>query len=403
LELYEEKGPQAVRELDGMFAFVIVDTKKNTWLAARDTLGIKPLYYGKDDHENRIFASEMKALYKVTKDVHEFPPGYYYTPEEGFVPYRRISQPDRQSIYSESDLETMINGIRTYLQQAVEKQLKGPAEVGVLLSGGLDSSLIALLAQKNRKQKEPLKSFCVGSADSEDVKRARQVAEEIGTIHYEYIFNERELIEHLPEVIYHLESYDASLVRSAIPNYFVSKLASEHVQVILSGEGADELFAGYDYLKHIDDTEQMNDELIRMINAMHNIGLQRADRMSMAHSVELRVPFLDLELIKHALKIPARFKLNDNQMEKWILREAYGGALSEDIIWRDKSEFSEGSGSLDVLERYADSQYSQETFQQANQEHPWIRSKQELLYYTIFKKYFPYESVMKNIGHWAKV
>src|SRR5699024_3697338 len=247
---------------------------------------------------NMIFASEMKTLYKVTDDVHEFPAGSYYTPEEGFVTYLKIQQPKEEHIFPENKLPQMLDGIRHRLKHAVVKRLKADAEVGVLLSGGLDSSLIALLAQANREREQPLKSFCVGSEESEDVKRARQVAKEIGTIHYEYIFSEQELIEYLPEVIYHLESYDPSLVRSAIPNYFVSKLASEHVKVILSGEGADELFSGYDYLKDIKDTNELNRELIRIINTMHNINLQRADRMSMAHSVELRVPFLDLELIE---------------------------------------------------------------------------------------------------------
>ncbi|MFD1362462.1 asparagine synthase B [Lentibacillus salinarum] len=404
LKLYEQEGPSAVKQLDGMFAFVIVDTESNTFMAARDTLGAKPLYYGKDNAGNMMFASELKTLYMVTNDVHEFPSGHYYTPEEGFVMYRRIRQPVSQHIFSENALPNMMEGIRRYLEGAVRKQLMADVEVGVLLSGGLDSSLIALLAQENRKRKQPLKSFCVGSADSEDVKRARQVAGEIGSIHYEYIFDEHELVEHLPEVIYYLESYDSSLVRSAIPSYFVSRLAAEHgVKVILSGEGADELFSGYQYLKGINDTEKLNQELVRILNTMHNINLQRGDRMSMAHSVELRVPFLDLEFIEYALKIPAGLKLNDDQIEKWILRKAFDGRLSDNIIWRDKAEFSEGSGALDILETYAENQFNDAELAHANAENEWVRSKQELLYYTIFKTYFPQQSVLSTVGHWATV
>ncbi|MBB6451123.1 asparagine synthase (glutamine-hydrolyzing) [Geomicrobium halophilum] len=401
LKWYEEEGPQAVQRLDGMFAFVIVDAEEETFMAARDTLGIKPLYYGKDHQGNMIFASELKTLYVVTEDVHEFPPGHYYTPEEGFVAYRHIRQPERENIYPEHEVPQMMKGIRDHLGQAVEKRLMADVEVGVLLSGGLDSSLIALLAHERRKKGRPLKSFCVGSEDSEDVKRARQVAEEIGTEHYEYIYTEQELIDHLPEVIYHLESFDSSLVRSAIPTFFVSKLAAKHVKVILSGEGADELFSGYHYLKGIQDTPSLNKELVRIINTLHNINLQRADRMSMAHSLELRVPFLDLDLMEYALKIPAELKLTDNDVEKWILRKAYDGRLADNIIWRDKAEFSEGSGALDILENYAEDQFSQEQVEQANAENEWVRSKQELLYYTIFKKYFPEKSILSTVGHWA--
>lgn len=401
LKLYEAEGPQSVKHLDGMFAFVIVDSEQNTFMTARDTLGIKPLYYGNDKEGNMIFASELKTLYVVTEDVHEFPPGHYYTPEDGFIAYRHIRQPENENIFSENEVPEIMRGIRDQLGRAVEKRLMADVEVGVLLSGGLDSSLIALLAQEQSKMDKPMKSFCVGSENSEDVIRAREVAEEIGTDHYEHIFTEQELIDHLPEVIYHLESYDSSLVRSAIPSYFVSKLAAEHVKVILSGEGADELFSGYSYLKGIKNTQKLNEELIRIINTLHNINLQRADRMSMAHSVELRVPFLDLELIEYALKIPADLKLKDSKTEKWILRNAYDGRLEDNIIWRDKAEFSEGSGALDILESYAESQFSDQELEEANSKNDWVRSKQELLYYNIFKEYFPQRSALSTVGHWV--
>ncbi|WP_018922872.1 asparagine synthase B [Salsuginibacillus kocurii] len=401
LKWYEEEGARSVQRLDGMFSYVIVDNKNETFMAARDTLGIKPLYYGEDENGNMVFASEVKTLYVVTDDVNEFPAGHYYTPEEGFVAYRHIQQPAADEIFSEDDVPQMIEGIRERLGNAVEKRLMADVEVGVLLSGGLDSSLIAKLAHERRKMKQPLKSFCVGSEGSEDVLRAREVAEEIGTEHYEYIYTEQELVEALPEVIYHLESYDSSLVRSAIPTYFVSKLAAEHVKVILSGEGADELFSGYSYLKGIKSTTELNKELIRIINTLHNINLQRADRMSMAHSLELRVPFLDLELIEYVLKVPAELKLGENEIEKWILRKAYDGELADNIIWRDKAEFSEGSGALDILESYADKQYTDTDVARANTENEWVRSKQELLYYEIFKQHFPHKSILSTVGHWA--
>ena len=258
LQLYEREGVKAVKHLDGMFAFVIVDSEQNTFFAARDTLGIKPLYYGIDKENNIIFASELKTLSIVTEDVHEFPPGHYYTPEEGFVSYRSIQPPKKDNIFETDEFPQILEGIRMHLDNAVKKNLMADVEVGVLLSGGLDSSLIALLAHENQKRNEPLKSFCVGRKNSEDVLRAREVAQEIGTQHYEHVFDEQELISHLREVIYYLESYDSSLVRSAIPSFFVSKLASKHVKVILSGEGADELFSGYSYLKGIQDKEKLD-------------------------------------------------------------------------------------------------------------------------------------------------
>lgn len=403
LKLYETIGSGAIKYLDGMFAFVVVDTEKNTFLAARDTLGMKPLYYGNDHQGNTIFASELKTLYVVTDDVHEFPAGHYYTPEEGFVSYRKIEKPALEDILKEDDLSTMILGIREHLNESVKKCLMADTEVGVLLSGGLDSSLIALLASENNNRNNPLKTFCVGSENSDDVRRAREVAREIGSEHYEYIFTEQDLIEYLPEVIYHLESYEASLVRSAIPNFFVSKLASKHVKVILSGEGADELFSGYQYLKHIKNTERLNEELIRILNSMHHISLQRADRMSMAHSVELRAPFLDINLIEYALRIPASLKLKDGELEKWILRKSYDGRLADNIIWRDKAEFSEGSGALNILEVYANEKYRDQELEEAKRENELIRSKQGLLYYSIFREYYPSASILATIGKWATV
>ncbi|WP_147804878.1 asparagine synthase B [Alkalicoccus halolimnae] len=401
LKWYEKEGASSVRRMDGMFGYVIVDNENETFMAARDTLGIKPLYYGKDQAGNMVFASEVKTLYVVTDDVNEFPAGHYYTPEEGFVSYRKINLPADEEIYDEKDVPQMLAGIRRELGEAVEKRLMADVEVGVLLSGGLDSSLIAKIAHEKRKTSNPMKSFCVGSEGSEDVLRAREVAEEIGTEHYEYIYTEKELVEALPEVIYHLESYDSSLVRSAIPSYFVSKLAAEHVKVILSGEGADELFSGYSYLKEINNTKELNEELLRIINTLHNINLQRADRMSMAHSLELRVPFLDLQLIEYALKIPSQLKLGEDEIEKWILRKAYDGELADNIIWRSKAEFSEGSGALDILEKYAETQYTEEEVAEANKENEWVRSKQELLYYEIFKEHFPHDSILTTVGHWA--
>ncbi|SES93690.1 asparagine synthase (glutamine-hydrolysing) [Salinibacillus kushneri] len=403
LKMYEVEGTKGVQQLDGMFAFFIADEEQNTFLAARDTLGIKPLYYGKDTKGHYVFSSELKTLYLVTNEVHEFPAGHYYTPETGFVCYREIEEPKQTDMFSAQAQNEITEKIKNQLTNAVQKRLLADVEVGVLLSGGLDSSLISALATKLNKGEQPVKSFCVGSEDSEDLKRAREVAEAIGTDHYEYVYSKEELLDVLPKVIYHLESFEPSLVRSALPNYFVSKLASEHVKVILSGEGADELFAGYEYLKNYQDDKGLNNEIIRIIRSLHNINLQRADRMSMAHSLELRVPFLDLGLIKNALAIPAESKLHtDEHMEKWILRKAFSGLLPHSILWRKKEEFSAGSGALDILEEHANQVMSDKEFHDLNQEAPVeLRSKQECLYFKIYKEIFPEKSAIDIMGRWA--
>ncbi|WP_158735751.1 asparagine synthase B [Alteribacillus sp. YIM 98480] len=403
LKIYEEEGLNGVTRLDGMFAYFIANETDNTFFAVRDTLGIKPLYYGRDEQGHYVFASELKTIYEVVETAHEFPAGHYFTPETGFVCYRSINSPDVSSILTETPMEDITTQIHHHLTNAVDKRLLADVEVGVLLSGGLDSSLIAALAKKLHKEKHPLKSFCVGSEGSEDLKRARDVAEAIGTEHYEYVYTKEELLEIIPTVIYYLESFEPSLVRSALPNYFVSKLAAQHVKVILSGEGADELFAGYDYLKDFTKTKTLNDEIIRIINTLHNVNLQRADRMSMAHSLELRVPFLDLKLIDYALKVPAELKLHsDQRMEKWLLRKSFEGMLPEHVLWRKKEEFSEGSGALDILEIHANNAISEEEMNRLNKLAPVnLRSKQEAMYYRIFKEHFPQESALETVGRWA--
>lgn len=401
LKLTEKHGPQSIEQLDGMFAFFIADEKNQSFLVARDTLGIKPLYYGKDKKGHYVFSSELKAIESYVTQAIEFPHGHYFTPEEGFVCYREITQPD--DTFDKEELDQVLQSIRYNLNSAVRKRMMADVEVGVLLSGGLDSSLIAALAHNYNKRQTPLKSFCVGAEGSSDVLNARIVADAIGTDHYEYIYSEQELLEAVSDVIYHLESYEPSLVRSAIPNYFVSKLAAKHVKVILSGEGADELFAGYAYMKKFQNTELMNKEIIRILNTLHNVNLQRADRMSMAHSLELRVPFLDLDVVENALEIPSALKIHKkDRMEKWILRKAFDGTIPDEVLWRKKAEFSEGSGAIDILNSYAEKTITDEELSKINQESPHpIRSKQEGLYYLFFKKHFPNESLLNTVGRWA--
>jgi len=412
LHLYEEYGNEFVNYLDGMFAFIIADYRQGepTIFAARDPMGIKPLYYG-EKKGTYFFASELKCLFGVVDEIHEFPQGHYYTPATGFVPYRIIQAPQlKEKLPEDHDLANILQNVRKLLEKAVQKRLMADVPLGVFLSGGLDSSLVSAIANKYYSG-EKLKSFSVGLEGSSDLIAAREVAQYLGTEHYEYIYTEEELWNAIPKVIYHLESFEPSLVRSAIPNYFVSQLAAKHVKVILSGEGADELFSGYAYMKKIANLEALDKELVRALSSLHNINLQRLDRVTMAHSLEGRVPFLDEELINYSLRTPVKWKLfaqKENKIEKWILRKAFEktGYLPENILWRKKEEFSEGSGAKDTLEQRLDQEISDKKLEKEKKiilatDGLAIRSKQELHFYKIFKKYYPHPSATAAVGRWA--
>lgn len=349
LHLFEEKGSKAANELQGMFAFALSNGQR-LWLA-RDRIGIKPLYYGhrhtNNGHENLYFASEMKALVGRVDELHEFPPGMVYDSETGFIRYYQL--PMREP--TPRTVETALQQVRQGLEEAVATHLMSDVPVGAFLSGGLDSSLIAAIARRHVRK---LHTFAVGVAGSSDLTAARHVAEHIGSIHHEYVFTAEEALAALPEILYYLESFDQDLVRSAIPCYFCSRLAAKHVKVILTGEGADELFAGYDYYKSYDDQTALHQELRRSVATLHNLNLQRVDRLTMCHGLEGRVPFLDTKFIHLGLDIPTELKLKptrDGQLvEKWVLRKAFEDLLPPEIIWRDKAKFGEGSGTIDLLQ-----------------------------------------------------
>jgi len=379
-----------VPRLDGMFAFAL--SEGDTLTLARDPLGIKPLYVGDKDGA-LVFGSEIKAMLIACDEVGEFPPGHVFTSDTGLQRYYRLEG----TAESVSEAELAERGVRRRLEAAVRKRLLADVPVGVFLSGGLDSSLIAALA---RAHKDPLDSFAVGTEDSEDIPRARQVAEHLGSRHHERIYTLDEALAILPEVIYYLESFDCALVRSAIPNYLLAKLAREHVTVALSGEGADELFAGYAYLKNIE-PHSLSEELLYITRALHNTNLQRCDRMSMAHGLEVRVPFLDIDLVSYAFQMDTELKLHDDeQTEKWILRRVAQPLLPHDIVWRKKAKFAIGSGLSDTLGRYAEQKISDEEFarERVAAEGVELRSKEELLYYRIFRQQYPAETLLPLVG-----
>jgi asparagine synthase (glutamine-hydrolysing) len=408
LHLYQEKGPECVRELDGMFAFAIFDG--DDFMLARDPIGIKPLYYGYVGH-NLYFSSELGAmtLAKV-EEVHEFPAGHYYTPKAGFVQYYQIPQTASHLL---TDVDEVSALIREVFIKAVKKRLLSDKEihVGSFCSGGIDSSLVAAIAAEEIPN---LHTFVVGMVDekgneSDDLKASRIAAKHIGSRHHELVFTEDEYYQALPIVINKLESYDPSLVRCAVPCYFTCKLAAEYVTVVLTGEGADEIFTGYHYMKHYP-MGKLNQEARRCIGNLHNINLQRADRMGMYFSLELRVPFLDVAMVDLAMRIPPELKIKpsasgDDMIEKWILRKAFEGTgyLPDDILWRYKVQYTQGAGCESLGEKLAEAEISEEEYQRIKAENPRaiINSREAAYYFKIFRQFHPQDSILGSIGIWT--
>ena len=405
LHLYREKGPECVKELDGMFAFAIFDG--DNYMLARDPIGIKPLYYGYVD-EKLYFASELGAMSLAGVEVaHEFPAGHYYTPREGFVQYYSVPEVQEHLI---TDFEEASHLIRETLIHAVKKRLLADKEihVGSFCSGGLDSSLVAAIAAQEIPH---LHTFAVGMKDengnlSDDLKAGRIVAEHIGSTHHELIFTEEEYYEALPTVIHKLESYDPSLVRCAVPCYFTCKLAADYVTVVLTGEGADEIFAGYHYMKRLP-VNRLNQELRRNLINLHNINLQRADRIGMYFSLELRVPFLDVSMIDLTMKMSPKLKIKEykgERIEKWILRKAFEGTdyIPDEILWRYKVQYTQGAGCEHLGEKLANLEISDKEYRQIKRDNPQasINSREAAYYFKIFRQFHPQDSILPSIGIW---
>jgi asparagine synthase (glutamine-hydrolysing) len=391
---YHESGlkpEEWLPKLDGMYAFAIVDD--DGLLLARDPLGIKPLYMGLKGNQV-VFASEMKSVLAVTDRIMEFPPGHVYTSKGGGRAFRELHMEEAGL----NGAEAISQELLSRLTDAVHSRLISDVPLGVFLSGGLDSSLIAALACQFSPH---IKTFAVGIEGSPDLVAARSVAKHLGTDHYERIFTFEEAIQILPTVLYHLESFDAALVRSAVPNYFLSELAAKHVKVALSGEGADELFAGYKYLAAMEG-EQLSKELIDITEALHFTNLQRCDRMSMAHGLEVRVPFLDdLRIVEFAMGIPVEYKRGPSgDVEKWILRKAVAGLLPDDIVWRKKLKFAYGAGLGNRLADWASTQIDDKRFARAQAQYRafGIRNKEEMAYFLLFRNRFPAEKILSLIG-----
>jgi len=345
----------------------------------RDPIGAAPLYYGWTADGVFCFASEVKGLLEVTQDIHELPPGSTFDGRK-LKAYYEVAV---QAPLDESPPRIALK-LRSKLEASVEQGI-GNGDVGSWLSGGLDSSIMASLASQFV---ENLHTFAAGIADAPDLTYARIMADAIHATHHEVVIQPEDLIKVLPEVIFYLETFDALLIRSSLLNYLVAKAAADYVPAVFSGEGGDELFAGYEYLKALNPS-MIQGELTDIIRRLHNTALQRVDRCASAHGIIPRVSFVDPEVVDFALKIPTEYKLRYD-VEKWILRQAVSDLLPEAILNRTKAKFWEGGGVEDHLARYAETQVSDHDFEQERRlPNGWVlNTKEELLYYRYFKDHF---------------
>ena len=396
LPLYKEYGTEMFAMLDAEFACIIYDGEAKEYIAARDPIGIRPLYYGYDKNGATIFASEAKNLVELTDKIMPFPPGHYYKGGQ-FVCYCDIAKVDA---VCHDDLETVCRNIHDKLVAGVEKRLVADAKVGFLLSGGLDSSLVCAIAAK--KSKEPIKTFAIGmSEDAIDLKYAKQVAEYIGSEHKEVFMTPDEVLESLETVIQLLGTYDITTIRASMGMYLVCKAIHEQtdIRVLLTGEISDELF-GYKYTDFAPDAAAFQKESQKRIRELHMYDVLRADRCISVNSLEARVPFGDIDFVKYVMSIDSELKLNKYGKGKYLLRHAFeeGDYLPEEILWREKAAFSDavGHSMVDYLKEYAEGTYSDEEFESLCMKYAYARpfTKESLLYREIFERYYPGQAEM---------
>lgn len=396
LPLYFEYGTEMFRMLDAEFACVIYDGKTGEYIAARDPIGIRPLYYGYDNTGIIVFASEAKNLIGIVKKVMPFPPGHYYKNGK-FICYNEIAKVDK---FNHDDLSTIFSKIHEKLVSGVEKRLVADAKVGFLLSGGLDSSLVCAIAAK--KSDKPIRTFAIGMReDAIDLKYAKEVADYIGSDHTEVFMTPEEVISSLEKVIYILGTYDITTIRASMGMYLVCKAIHEttDVRVLLTGEISDELF-GYKYTDFAPCAEEFQKEAEKRIRELHMYDVLRADRCISVNSLEARVPFGDIDFVKYVMSIDPEKKMNKYGKGKYLLRKAFenGDYLPYDILWREKAAFSDavGHSMVDYLKEYAEEKISDEEFAAECKKytHATPFTKESLLYRQVFEKYYPGQSDM---------
>tara|TARA_S200000501_G_scaffold376860_1_gene433142 strand:- start:275 stop:1945 length:1671 start_codon:yes stop_codon:yes gene_type:complete len=412
LALYQEKGVDFVDDLNGIFAFAIYDSINDEFFIARDHMGIIPLYMGWDRHGTFYVASELKALEGVCTKIELFPPGHYWQSKDS-APTKWYSRTwvDYKTV---KDNKTSISDLHDALSDAVHRQLMSDVPYGVLLSGGLDSSITSALAKKfSSKRVESndtqsawwpqLHSFSVGLVGSPDLEAAKKVSEHIGSIHHEVIFTIQEGLDAIRDVIYHLETYDITTVRASTPMYLMARSIKSHgIKMVLSGEGADELFGGYLYFHKAPSAEEFHKETVRKLDKLHQYDCLRANKSLAAWGIEGRVPFLDKEFIDVAMRINPKDKMiNSERMEKWVVRKAFEEYLPESVAWRQKEQFSDGVGYswIDTLKEVVDSAVTDEQMLNANFRFPLQtpQNKEEFYYRSIFQEHFPSDAAALSV------
>lgn len=396
LPLYELWGiEKMVKSLDAEYALVIWDEKKEKLLAARDPMGIRPLFYGKTKEGKMAFASEVKALVDVCSEITPFPPGHYYDGEK-IISYLDLS---KALEFHQLPQPEVLRGIQSRLREGVKKRLQSDAEIGFLLSGGLDSSLVCAIAQE--MSKKPIRTFSIGMTDDAiDSKYAQDVADYIGAHHTNVSMTVNDVMSALRSVIYHLETWDITTVRASIGMYLVCKHIREktNIKVLLSGEVSDELF-GYKYTDFAPSPEEFQKEAAKRIHELYLYDVLRADRCISAHSLEARVPFSDQEFVSFVMEIDPKLKMNTTGMGKFLLREAFKAKegekkiLPDHILWRDKAAFSDavGHSMVDELKSFAEKKYTDEDVSNAVKKYPYKTpfTKESLMYREIFEEFYP--------------
>lgn len=395
LPMYREYGVEMFAKLDAEFACIIYDSQAHEFIAARDPIGIRPLYYGYDENNTIVFASEPKNLVNIVKKIMPFPTGHYYKNGE-FLSYCDITAVDS---VIHSDIEEVCRNIHDKLVAGVEKRLAADAKVGFLLSGGLDSSLVCAIAQK--KSDKPIKTFAIGmNTDAIDLKYAKQVADYIGSDHTEIIITKDDVLNALDTVVKILATYDITTIRASIGMYLLCKAIHEQtdIRVLLTGEISDELF-GYKYTDFAPSAEEFQKESVKRVRELHMYDVLRADRCISVNSLEARVPFGDLDFVKYVMAIDPEMKLNKYNKGKYLLRHAFeGDYLPHDILYREKAAFSDavGHSMVDYLKEYAEGKYTQAEFEEKSTKYGHAKpfTKESLLYREIFEKYYPENSEM---------
>ena len=418
LALYQEKGPEFLDDLQGMFAFALYDSEKDAYLIGRDHIGIIPLYMGHDEHGNFYVASEMKALVPVCRTIKEFPAGSYLWSKDGEI--RQYYQRDWFDYDAVKDNVTDKNELRQALEESVKSHLMSDVPYGVLLSGGLDSSVISAITKlyaarrveddgKSEAWWPQLHSFAVGLEGSPDLAAARKVADHLGTIHHQIHFTVQEGLDALRDVIYHLETYDVTTIRASTPMYLMARyIKAMGIKMVLSGEGSDELFGGYLYFHKAPNAREFHEENVRKLASLHLYDCLRANKSMAAWGVEGRVPFLDKEFMDVAMRLqPADKMCGNGKIEKHILREAFEELLPHEVAWRQKEQFSDGVGYswIDSLKAMVETEVTDQMFEAAAFRFPINTplTKEAYFYRAIFDEHFPLESAARTVPYGKSV